>query len=314
MKNQINMFKFRPLMSLLFAFIVFVFFATVGIAAEPNLVWKMYVSKHGFYPGEPVAVTIKVSNSGKTQERVLFSGPTGINNFSFQIENKQGHIVSPGRKIERWGYGPGPGGLKVSPGRESVRTLVLNQWCSTLLQPGEYLVTCDLWYPLESEIQEFKAGPIYNQHLECSITITDNNDTELKKIIERIANSSLGSKREGGLSWQQRRTEMEMIVFTESVLAVPYQIQVLKDKEMGGTWIKIDAIDSLVRSQELEAAQGLMQIIEENKDCPYRVEDIKSYLIDGVYRLRETNKADIVATTNEFVAKYKRPEISSIVD
>ncbi len=51
-----------------------------------------------------------------------------------------------------------------------------------------------------------------------------------------------------------------------------------------------------------------------NKYCPRCIEDIRSYLIDAVYRLRETGKPDILSATNEFVAKHECPIISHVAD
>jgi len=101
-----------------------------------------------------------------------------------------------------------------------------------------------------------------------------------------------------------------MLAFAESDLAVPYQLKLATTATT--TWMKWDAINSLVRSGTLEAAEGLMQIIigeVENKDCPQCIEDVKLQIIDAVYKLRETGKSDIINATNEFILKYKRPPV-----
>jgi hypothetical protein len=101
----------------------------------------------------------------------------------------------------------------------------------------------------------------------------------------------------------------EMLALAESDMAVPYQLKLVKNATT--TWMKWDAINSLVRSETLGAANGLVQIISENEDCPQCIEDIKREVIDAVYRLRETGKLDIINATDEFVAKYKRPVIGN---
>ena len=91
-----------------------------------------------------------------------------------------------------------------------------------------------------------------------------------------------------------------MIALTESELAVPYQLQLLRTDSH--TRFGPDAVNSLVKSGTLDAAKGLVQIAED----PNIPEDVKHIFIDGVYRLRETGKPEIITSTENFVSKYKR--------
>jgi hypothetical protein len=54
-----------------------------------------------------------------------------------------------------------------------------------------------------------------------------------------------------------------------------------------------------------------MQIIE---DTNIFKEDILNYSIDAVYRLRSTNKPEIINATEDFTAKYKRPVLTEPID
>lgn len=103
-----------------------------------------------------------------------------------------------------------------------------------------------------------------------------------------------------------------MLVFAESEWAVPYQLRVLRND--ASTWLKWDAINSLVRSNTLEATNGLMQMISENENCIGCIEDVKRKIIDAVYRLRETGNSGIVKATADFVAKHKRPVLTKPTD
>jgi len=100
----------------------------------------------------------------------------------------------------------------------------------------------------------------------------------------------------------KRDIAREMLSFTKSELAVPYQLHLLGVEQY--TWRKRDIINSLVKSGTLEATNGLVQTIE---DPSIYKEDVKHILIDAVYKLRETGKPEIVTATAEFVEKYKRP-------
>jgi hypothetical protein len=92
-------------------------------------------------------------------------------------------------------------------------------------------------------------------------------------------------------------------------LAVPYQLALLRTDPY--TWFGPDAVNSLVKSGTLEAATGLIQIIE---DPNIHTDDVKHIFVDGVYRLREKGKAEIISATEGFVAKYKRPVMAIPMD
>ena len=80
---------------------------------------------------------------------------------------------------------------------------------------------------------------------------------------------------------------------------------------MQSTRLKWDIINSLAQSETLQASKGLLQILE---DPSIYKEDMKHRIIDAIYRLRETEKADIINLTDEFVAKYKRPILTEPMD
>lgn len=275
---------------------------------EKFLEWSITTSKQTFYPGEPVLLTLNIKNTGTQKEEVDF-GMDGIEAFSTEIRDSNDIIAAKGGKIQRFGFTTGTPFLMVLPGGIGQKLIVLNQWCSTLLPPGKYKVICNIEYRLRSESQKrpdttvVEAGPIHKKQLELEIKIIETDKTKFKKILEDLAGFEVKPEAQDKGKWlAERRIAREMLTFTESELAVPYQLQLLRVEQ--NTWLKRDIINSLVKSKTLEAASGLIQIIE---DRSIYKEDVKPVLIDGVYKLREKGNAEIINATEEFVEKYKQP-------
>jgi len=272
---------------------------------EESLDWSIETAKETFYPGEPVLLTLKITNTGKQEEEIDF-GADGIEAFSMQIRGRSNKIVAKGGKIQRFGVSR-LGTLVVAPGKTGKKLIVLNQWCSTLLPPGQYHIICNVGYRLESETRNHKAGPLHPIELELDINVVEMDDSGFKKILEDLAERAFKRNVRTRSGLEDVWISKEMLTFAESDMAVPYQLKLVKNATT--TWMKWDAINSLVRSETLGAANGLMQIIE---DCPQcGIEDVKRQVIDAVYRLRETGKSDIINATDEFVAKYKRPVLGN---
>lgn len=274
---------------------------------EESLDWSIQTKKNTFYPGEPVLLTLNIKNMGQQEEKVNF-GSDGIEAFSIKIHDLNRITVAKGDKIQRFGVSS-RGTLPVAPGETVQKSIVLNRWCSTLLPSGQYHVISNVEYRLRSESRKkegsevFKAGPLHETQLEMDIQIIEMDKPKFKKIIEDLTAFEVKPEAQSKGEWLVKRDiAREMLCFTESELAVPYQLHLLGVEQ--GTWRKRDIINSLVQSGMLEATNGLMKIIE---DSSIYKEDVKHILIDAVYKLRETGKPEIVTATAEFVEKYKRP-------
>jgi len=286
-----------------------VYNSSCGQEQGESFKWNIETNKNEFYPGEPVLLTLNISNAGVQKEEVDF-GMDGIEAFSMEIRDSNDNILEKGNKIERFGFTVRSPVLDVPPGKIGQKSVVLNQWCSTLLSPGKYQVICNIDYRLESESKKiegsdngFKAGPIHTLKLKLDIQIIAMDAEKLKKILEALAAFEVKPKEQSKKEWlEKRETAREMLAFTESALAVPYQLQILRNDPY--TWFCPDVVNSLVKSGTLEAAIGLVQIIED----PSRYkEDVKPILIEGVYKFRDTGKSEIINVTKEFVTKYQRP-------
>ena len=276
---------------------------------EEFLEWSIETTKNHFYPGEPVLLTLNIRNTGNREEKVHF-GIAGVDAFTMIIHNPNGVIVAKGNKIQRSGIVRLPT-CAITPGKIGQKSIVLNQWCSTLLPSGQYHVICNVEYRLRSESRKkegsevFKAGPLHETQLELDIQIIELDKPKFKKIVETLAGFEVKPEAQSKGEWLVKRDiAREMLSFTESELAIPYQLHLLGVEQY--TWRKHDIINSLVKSGTLEATNGLVRIIE--NPSIYK-EDVKRNLIDAVYKLRETGKPEILTATADFVEKYKRPAI-----
>ena len=279
-----------------------------------SLEWSIKTDKNIFYPGEPILLTLNIKNTGTQEEKVNF-GTDGIGAFLMEIRDSNGIVVAEGGKIQKYGLSR-LGTLLVTPARTAHKSIVLNRWCSTLLPPGQYHIICNIEYRLRSESRKkensevFKAGPIHKLQLELDITIIEMNKPKFEEMLETLAGFEVKPEAQSKGEWLAKRDiAREMLAFTESKLAVPYQLQLLRNDPY--TWFGPDVVNSLVKSGTLEAATGLMQIIE---DPNIHTKDVKHIFVDGVYRLRETGKAEIMSATEGFVTKYKRPILEKLVD
>ena len=285
---------------------------------EESLDWSIKTSKGVFCPGEPILLTLNISNTGHQEEKIDF-GADGIEAFSMEIRDSSNKIVAKGDKIERSGFST-RGPLDLPPGEIGQKSIVLNQWCSTLLPLGQYHVVCHVEYRLRSEATRipgtekgFKAGLLHRTQLDLDIDLIKPDASKYKEILDNLARYELKGQGQSFTDWKRDRdVAREMIAFTQWELAVPYQVRVLSDAK--SSWLKWDVINSLARSGTLEAVKGLIQVVSENEDRPERIEDIKREIIDAVYRLRETGKPEIVKATDDFVSKYKRPVLGKTID
>jgi len=301
-------------MSIIFGISIDMFNVVYAKGPEDSLGWSIKTSKRTFYPGEPVLLTLKVRNTGKGEESIYFGGG-GIGAFSMEIRDGSNKIVAQGGKIGRGGI-TSRGPIKVPPGQIGQRSIVLNQWCSTILPIGQYHIICRVEPYLLPNVANpnvtVKALRLPVVVLELDIQVAKMDNSKFKQILADLAKRAFKTNLKTREEFSVREIAREMLTFTESDLAVSYQLEVLRIEP--STRLRRDVINSLARSGTLEAANGLLQTIIENEDCLERIEDIKWHVIDAVYRLRETGKADIINATDEFVSKYKRPVPVMIID
>ena len=280
-------------------------------SSQQSLNWSLRATKDAYYPGEPVLLTLTITNNGSQPEAIRF-WPDATGAFSIEVRNSAGDLVGKGGSTRKHESGARPGPLRVGQGQTSAQPVVLNRWCSTLLLPaGAYEVTIQAEYELVSESQtvgrrngipEFKAGPLHTKEFRLKVSIWAMDPHKFKGVLEDLRAQAFPTVHSRDVpTSQESDTAKEMLALAESTLAVPYQLQVLA----AGGWpqqARRDAVNSLARSKTLEGAIGLMKLA----DSPI-VLDVRRDLVDAVYRTRETGEPEIIRATDEFIQKYKRP-------
>jgi hypothetical protein len=283
--------------------------------SQGPLHWRIEAAKKVFYPGEPIGLTIRVTNTGR-QEEVLDFGCDGIEAISMEIHDQMGVVLAKQGHIERSGLGR-IGRVTIPPGEERQKTIVVNQWCSTMLPPGDYRIVCQidrlgrLSQRNNDEIlaHDGQYEPIIR--LPFDVTIVKTDPARFREILAKLAEVAFSKRVQTRQELIDRQIAREMLVFAQSDLAVRYQSRILKTS--ASTSLKIDAINSLVQSGTLEAAIGLVEIIEEADEAKARdpesqkYEDIKRDVIEGVYKLRDLNGPDVSAATERVAGKHPRP-------
>ena len=284
-------------------------FITIGTTVwarevEEAMQWNMVAEKSAYAPGEPVLLNIQITNPSEQDGEIWF-GSDGLNAFSFKIKDAKGEILQQAGKIERlgltrWGF------VKIPARQFRVKCVVLNQWCSTLLPYGKYTIVCSIEPKYVPENKPNEEAPLRAQilptvDLECSLELTEVAMTDFNQIIANLTSKAFQDvhTREGV---QERSLAREMLSFTESPLAVTYQLEVLEYWQ--STWLARDVIEQLVKSNTLKAAQGLVKILEEEKKTPAKY--LKREIVEGVYRLRDKGDPNIINATSEFVSKHPR--------
>jgi hypothetical protein len=116
--------------------------AHAGDKYDPNMLrFVLTLDKDRYEVGEPITLTSRVANGGKTPlEIIVTSDVTGMHDgYSFQVRKGNGELLKgPGDQAIRLLSALG-GAQLIAPGDASTRELTLNYWVPPL-QPGKYSV------------------------------------------------------------------------------------------------------------------------------------------------------------------------------
>ena len=289
--------------------------------------FNVEAAKKTFYPGEPVLVSLKIHNTGK-KDKVYLGDYKKF--CSIIIRNHSGKTVSKGEIP----YCPNMilNEFSVGTNKTAKVSIILNQWCSTLLSPGNYRVIFLFDYFFCSERKNNKPGPVHKIELSFDIQIIKMNAQEFKKILSDLAKHAFPQKERICLTGNERSKRdrcQEILAVVESDLAVPLQLKLLKIP-----WSPLavqNTLSSLVRVGTPEVAKGLVQrfiecieIVDEenNKALPAYVPTshrgiymfVKGEVLNAIYKLRDKGNLEIMKITEKIAKKYKRPLILPNID
>ncbi len=266
------------------------------------LKWVAAAQKGKYYPGEPLLLVVKASNASSCPEKVDF-GTHGITAFSMEICDANDIVVRKGEKIERSRFGP-VGWITVGSGATGEKPLVLNRWCSTLLDPGEYQIHCFIDYKLwsEREIQgtSLWRWPEHRVELKAPFKIVEQDAAGFKKVLDELVACEQRKPAQDKAEWVEKRDmARQMLAFCESPLAVPYQLRLLRTSPVDTR----DAIESLVRTGGPEAVRGLIAAYDDPDVSKW---GLQYELLFAIYRLHTGGAPDVTPLTQEFVTAHEQ--------
>ena len=275
-----------------------------------SLKWCIETAKEKYFPGEPILLKIIISNAGQQEANIDF-GIDGIESFSIEIKNSFDEIVEKGGHIHHFGASFSEP-VVISPDQTIEKLIVMNQWCSSLLSPGLYTVVCRVDQPgdyyfekiLLAEGENYKT--VTKRHylpmvtLEMPIQISSPDEGEFNRILKQLAERAFRDMVENVTEFEDRQIDREMIAFSESELAIPYQLKLLKITQ--STRIKLGAINSLAKTGKLQAAVGLKDFYEHAANG---MADVAPQTLEAIHKLRETGKPEILEATEEIIEKHQ---------
>jgi len=285
-----------------------------GLASQlqEDLSWRAQTNKRQYLPGEPVLVTLIISNDANQPKRIAFAGAD--NAFSIALADANGSPIACRMGSEE------PRGvsdkrlLDIPAGGTARRTFVLNHRCSTLIQQGPIIAACTIRYYALSERRPIEINgvatktraPERKAQVTFSFEIGAPDDAKYAAILADLARKMSDLRAAGAFAGRQgleaRIAGMEMLAFAEGDAAVRYQLELLRDDRLA--YRQMYALESLARTATVSAAKGVIAVLED--PAPKCAIDDEN-LVLAVYTMRDKDLPGVREATEEFVKKYPRP-------
>ncbi len=288
---------------------------TPGTSALPEIQFTATVDKKQFFAGEPILVTLMVSNDANTAESVFLSGGASAA-IDVSLTDANGIILIKGANLpQSGGFRTSESAMNLPPGQTMCRSFVLNQKCSTLHVQGNLTAVCTIKYYLGSEdrvvqqgIRQLRiAGPEHRKTISVNFEVLPYDEEKVRVILSEIAERSnrllTSGKLMGPEEPEMATASIEMLACAEGSVAVPYQLDIVCEPEWGET-IRLKALHSLERTANLEAARGVMAMVADHR-LWFAMGN--SDLILAVYTMRDKGSQAVREATEEFVKRYPRP-------
>ena len=318
MMIKVKWFKYLLFLSIIWGYSACMASNNRKIATKKHLNFNIEVTKEAFYPGEPVLVSLKINNTGKKDKVYLGN----YEEFCLIIiRNQAGDVVSKG--VIPYCLNVTRTVVTVRENQTAKESIVLNQWCSTLLPSGKYCITFLLNSRLNSERKNNKPGPVHKIELSFDIQIIKMNVQKFKQILSDLAKHAFPSKERIDMSYSERHKMyscQEMLAVTESVLALPLQFKLVKFSGAGNT--VYNTLNAIVRSNTREAAEGMVRMFIESVEDKKEIisvhcrstRNMKDLFLNAIYKLRDKGNPEVIKVTENIVKKYKRPLIGMSID
>lgn len=220
---------------------------TNAVQDSSGLAWRMRPSKAELLPGEPICLIVDFNNLREESVDMSF-GAEGISAFSVDIQDAPESGARRSSSISQAGIASIEY-LRVPVKGQGSKKIVLNQWVSTLLPAGNYMVMCRV-QPL-LKVEPYVMRPI---DLECQIEILERNDGDLEGILQNLFNISQNAE-----TSHERDMASRMLAFSDSPLVTEYQLLIAHDRSLSLMTRNL-AIEGLGRVGTTEAALKLVKL------------------------------------------------------
>lgn len=234
----------------------------------PGITMDVKCEEASIFTGEPCVLAISFVNGSPTDTEIDL-GWDGHGAFSFRILDRDRNQLAKGDRI------PPPGGLSMS-GRRSIvaggsirERVILNRWCGTLLEPGDYIVACTC--TLEGQTEWVS---------ECPLNVGAADPLEAESVFSEYLAIAAGAA-----GFADQMFGMDLLALANSPFVVP---SLEKSVSMGELpeQFKSQAVDALERIGNVEAARSMVRLAQssmEDRVSP----DIRKILRGAACRLHE---------------------------
>lgn len=198
--------------------------------------------------------------------------------------------------------------------------LVLGQWCSTLLPPGQYRIGCEL-----SKISVVNTGEFvakvkeYSQPLrwEFPLQVLERDNGAVRMQYEELM---LRARAVEAMPEEppKRGHAVELIVYARVPIALPYQLELLrgKVKMYNDLFNECEAVELalyLIDTGRPEAADGLVDVFVdlqagETEMDPVSREILSRIVLWSIHEMHARGNPDVQALTTGIVERYPKPD------
>lgn len=237
----------------------------IGSVDAAGIKISVTTEKKSFYPGEPILLLVRIRNE-RTHPIRLDLGHSNLGAFSFRLYQPDSDLNDKDslRQIKR----PGPSWapfIKVGASSETSHPIILNQWCSTLLPPGEYRLDCSIsgYYisdPTNTDDQGYinlEFPPDVNQSL--NFQIKSENLDQQRTVIRDISNILYGSADNRTSVSVEIATKKILFAETEDTLDFKIAFMLITNDY----WKKREALTAIEMLKSPEAQIVLQQILDD---------------------------------------------------
>ena len=217
--------------------------ATTAVQDSLDFVCDMHPSKTDVLPGEPVLLVFEFRSLREESVDINFDP----GDLSIEIQDASKCVVAKrGRIVKYWGQPVADLHISGKGQGQGSKIILLNQWVSTLLSPGNYTIMCRV-----QPRQRDKPLVRESSELTCQIEIMERNDKTLDGILRDVF-----IKYQKAKTYGERDLAARMICFSDSKQAAKYQMTLVRDRSLSLATRNL-AVQGLGRVGSEEAADSL---------------------------------------------------------